>query len=866
MTEKIIGTDGHEEIFGTAEDDTLESLSGYDTLDGGEGSDTYIVNADDYLGRFIDLYNDTGSNGTDVILASEAGIEIGLGSGFSAESGIEAIDGLENSTIVGDNENQIWDFSETSISGIDGIYGFGGRDEITGTNFADTVYGGAGSDTLLGGKGDDTLHGGDDSDFIDGGNGKDTIYGDAGHDTIDGGNSRDFIFGGEGHDTILGGTGSDLITAGAGFDTLDGGEHGDRYFVGLENAGFVDTYNDTGTLGVDRILATDDGTVIGLIDGFGTNSGIEIIAATGNQDVTIGGTNGSETWDFSQVRLSGIQWINSLDGHDVITANDQNNSIDAGAGHDIVDAGAGNDTIIGKEGNDILNGGDGKDRLDGGSGFDILDGGNGDDIYLFGTDSNGFIDTIVDSGTSTNDRIYATDNDVEIGLQSDFSTLSGIETINARRFENVTIEGSGDGVNWDFSDIKLIGIASINGNEGRDIIQGSNRSDVINGGAGHDQLYGGIGRDTLNGGADSDFLFGERGRDTLLGGAGNDVLNGGQARDFLTGGEGFDIFEYGPGSGDDIITDFTLGEDFIDLNGFDGEVTYEDLRFVQTATGLRVYMGDSSAILENVFLDSLPEEAFILPEVEIIADEDVIIVGGNGTDELDGGSGNDSLSGSHGDETILGHEGDDILDGGNGNDSLLGGSGSDVLIGFNGDDTLFGEDGDDTLDGGNNNDTLEGGAGDDTLIGFNGTDVLIGGDGHDNLDGGNDNDILEGGAGHDVLDGFNGRDILDGGEGNDILLGFNDADSLTGGSGNDILTGGFGADQFVFNQGDGHDRITDFESGQDVIDFTSFDGGISFEDLSFVTTDTGTRIDYEDSSILLEDFAIDAITEDMFIF
>ena len=338
---------------------------------------------------------------------------------------------------------------------------------------------------------------------------------------------------------------------------MDGGEHGDRYFVGLENAGFVDTYNDTGTLGVDRILATDDGTVIGLIDGFGTNSGIETIAAAGNQDVTIGGTNGSETWDFSQVRLSGIQWINSLDGHDVITANDQNNRIDAGAGHDIVDAGAGNDTIIGKEGNDILNGGDGKDRLDGGSGFDILDGGNGDDIYLFGTDSNGFIDTIVDSGTSTNDRIYATDNDVEIGLQSDFSTLSGIETINARRFENVTIEGSGDGVNWDFSDIKLIGIASINGNEGRDIIQGSNRSDVISGGAGHDQLYGGIGRDTLNGGADSDFLFGERGRDTLLGGAGNDVLNGGQARDFLTGGEGFDIFEYGPGSGHDIITDFT---------------------------------------------------------------------------------------------------------------------------------------------------------------------------------------------------------------------------------------------------------------------------------------------------------------------
>ena len=70
----------------------------------------------------------------------------------------------------------------------------------------------------------------------------------------------------------------------------------------------------------------------------------------------------------------------------------------------------------------------------------------------------------------------------------------------------------------------------------------------------------------------------------------------------------------------------------------------------------------------------------------------------------------------------------------------------------------------------------------------------------------------------------------------------------------------------MFNQGDGHDRITDFENGQDIIDFSSFDEEISFEDLSFTMTDTGTRIDYEDSSILIEDFAIDAISEDMFIF
>ena len=138
-------------------------------------------------------------------------------------------------------------------------------------------------------------------------------------------------------------------------------------------------------------------------------------------------------------------------------------------------------------------------------------------------ESNGWIDTIQDTGTSTRDRIVATEDNVEIGLQSDFGHANGIEIITARWNENVTIEGSNDGVNWDFSDVILRQISEINGGEARDIIQGSNQANTINGGAGHDQLYGGKGRDTLNGGEDSDFLFGENGRDTLFGGSGNEI-------------------------------------------------------------------------------------------------------------------------------------------------------------------------------------------------------------------------------------------------------------------------------------------------------------------------------------------------------
>ena len=629
MSDKIIGTERNEVLLGTDGDDIIIGLSGYDTLDGGEGSDTYIVNADDFNDRFVDFYNDSGLTGTDTILASEAGIDIGIGSGFSPDSGIEAIDGLADSRIVGDNDAQLWDFSETAITGVSGIFGNGGRDEIIGTTLADNIDGGSGSDTLLGNAGDDALSGGFDSDFIYGGNGQDTIHGDEGHDTIEGGNGRDtifggvghdtidggsdgdFIFGGEGHDTIIGGEGNDQITGGSGFDILDGGEGSDTYFVGLENEGFVDTYQDSGTVGTDRILASEDATIIGLINGFGPDSGIEVIGASGNQDVTIGGTNDSETWDFSQTQLNGIDWINALDGHDVVTGNDQNNRIDAGAGHDIVNGGAGNDRLVGNDGHDTLNGGEGRDRLEGGAGFDTLDGGEGDDVYLYSTDSNGWIDTIQDTGSSLKDRLVATEDNVEFRLQSDFSAQNGIEIITARRNDNVTIGGSDEGVNWDFTDVILRGISEINGGEARDIIHGSSRDNTINGGAGPDQLYGGKGRDTLNGGEDSDFLFGELGRDNLFGGAGNDVLNGGKGRDFLTGGAGFDMFEFEAGAGHDVITDFEVSADLIDLSSFDGELSFEDLSFRSTDSGVRVFFEGSSVVLENVEMDAITEDMFI---------------------------------------------------------------------------------------------------------------------------------------------------------------------------------------------------------------------------------------------------------------
>ena len=313
-----------------------------------------------------------------------------------------------------------------------------------------------------------------------------------------------------------------------------------------------------------------------------------------------------------------------------------------------------------------------------------------------------------------------------------------------------------------------------------------------------------------------DVLSGLSGDDTLFGFSGNDTLNGGAGADTLNGGDGIDTATYeGSASG---VTVFTSGRGG---RGGDGQ-------------------GDNLLDVENV-IGSDHQDQIILNSKTSTNNQ---VNAGDGDDRIrsrDGG--NDNLYGEDGDDNLFAGTSSGVLDGGNGGDNLFGGSGINIING--GDD-----DSRDALFGGAGNDELSGGGGNDALRGNTGDDTLNGGSGNDNLQGGNQNDILNGDAGIDVLIGGSGNDILNGGTG---------SDRLTGNGGNDL---------FMFEDGSGTDRITDFNFGAgDQIDLSDF-GLVDFNAVMSIASQSGddVRINFASGdTLILLDTTLNSLGADDFV-
>lgn len=144
---------------------------------------------------------------------------------------------------------------------------------------------------------------------------------------------------------------------------------------------------------------------------------------------------------------------------------------------------------------------------------------------------------------------------------------------------------------------------------GDDVVRGRGGDDLIRGQAGEDRLAGGAGDDTLNGGGGADRLIGNSGEDNLRGGGGADTLKGGRADDVLTGNGGADVFQFGSGHGDNVVRDFQLNRDKVEI--LSGAGDFEDLTLSQTGDGALVEFGAASVLLAGVSGDDLSASHFI---------------------------------------------------------------------------------------------------------------------------------------------------------------------------------------------------------------------------------------------------------------
>ncbi|NJO75495.1 MAG: hypothetical protein HC833_18045 [Leptolyngbyaceae cyanobacterium RM1_406_9] len=150
------------------------------------------------------------------------------------------------------------------------------------------------------------------------------------------------------------------------------------------------------------------------------------------------------------------------------------------------------------------------------------------------------------------------------------------------------------------------------GNAGNDIIFGGDGDDVLRGDrntassggpGGDDIIYGGAGNDRIGGKAGNDRLFGGEGDDRLWGDDGDDLLYGGAGNDVLIGGRGRDTFVLAAGEGTDLIRDFKVGEDLIDLT--EG-LSFGDLSVTQNRGRTLIgFENETLAVLSGVNANTL---------------------------------------------------------------------------------------------------------------------------------------------------------------------------------------------------------------------------------------------------------------------
>lgn len=397
------------------------------------------------------------------------------------------------------------------------------------------------------------------------------------------------IKGGSGADNLVGTDGNDTIDGGSGIDTMVGGKGDDTYVVGHSRDIVVEKAGE----GYDTV----------------------------------------QLWTKDYVLADNVEKLlvkHAAGG--VAAGNDLANVIEGGGGDDIIIGGRGNDILTGGTGADtfVFKSGDGSDTITDFSAMDRIAlssyGFKSFDALKAGMSQKG-ADVVIDLG------------------HAETLTLKGVALadLKASQFD---IGATSQKAGWSET---VIGTNRIASSAQSDAAVGTDGNDYINPGDGNDVMMGGKGDDLYfvyqqgdrvvefaGEGTDSIVLYlksyvlddnvenltvkltdgatvtGNALNNIIKGGTGDDVIKGGGGSDQLWGMGGKNIFVYDAADeGGDVIRDFQIGSDKLDLRTLAANDSTAKVSYHLTTTGLEVLVSDHGgpahvlATLQGVKADHL---------------------------------------------------------------------------------------------------------------------------------------------------------------------------------------------------------------------------------------------------------------------
>jgi Ca2+-binding RTX toxin-like protein len=777
-----LGNDLANKLTGNTGNNLLNGGQNVDTLIGGTGNDTYVVE-----GATIVMDANAVSPDT-VIEAAGAGIDTIVTEGWSdylPDNVENLVQAVLTATGVYGSAGQDWTRHMTG-NALDNVIDMSQAGGPMVDSFALVIDGKQGNDTMKGGRENDIYMVDSAGDVVVetgiSSGGLQTSTSDkiiASVSTVLTANVENLALTGT---ATISGTGNELdnILDGSqntAANVLTGGKGNDTYVLGSGDTAVEATGEGTDTVEIASSTVTD----------YTLTSNIE--------NITLRDAAGASN-------LKGNALDNTLKG------NSAANKLEGGAGNDTYIIGAG-DTVIEAASSGIdtvvtgisytasvnienlsangsmaaavtLTGNAGANRLTGSGYADTLAGGAGDDTYV-ATSAN-VISENAGEGTDT----------VEFNDVGNYTLGANLENLTVTRAShatgnslNNTITGKGTASDYFILDggggaDKLVG-----GLE-QDIYVIDNAGDVIDstvdGGIDEAQsavtftLTSGVENLTLTGTAAIDGT-GNAQQNVITGNGNANVLRSGAGNDTMTGGAGSDTYVFNLGDGQDVI-DNTAADNAsaVDTLSFGTGITTSNIKLSRSNNDLVVRINGTadSISVRNYFAaggtqkidrikfadNTIVDQAVIEQNTEQPTADGDLFLGTAGDDIVHGLTGDDTLSGAGGNDQLFGDEGNDIMDGGAGIDMLYGGTGDDAYIVGTG-DTLF-ENANEGADNVFSEVTW--------TLGANFENLGLTGSAQINGTGNELNNIILGNIADNTLDGGAGADTLQGGDGNDIYL------------------------------------------------------------------------------------------------